>query len=339
MNFIDEIINEMPKNLNDLEKARYLYLKISLILNFSTKFNNTTEKEYGKMMYIDKPNIDEIEKNQIICRWWAAIYSEALNKVGIKNEIMNMGHQFVAFNYNGKIWQADATYGGDERNKYTDLSRVKYGDETERFGVSFSQNISKPNISINHYDPDMALLEIIDKKFDFYQIRKNKYKEINTKLNNLSNSTLSVKEKLEYIFDSVGTLENGYYESKDFIKNLEDNYLNNEELNCISATELKRTNMDGEVDIIQCIYVKDNEQYSYYLLTPNYPIIKVNSKDLIKLSILGYGIGDKKIPNVNYPKKFKVGKKCLNIYNFKLMKNFIPQNIVNYNEEQIDMIR
>ena len=55
MNFLDKIINEMPENLNNLEKARYLYLRIGLIFNFSTKLNNTTENIQSNMMYLQKP--------------------------------------------------------------------------------------------------------------------------------------------------------------------------------------------------------------------------------------------------------------------------------------------
>ncbi len=338
MNFLDKIINEMPENLNNLEKARYLYLRIGLIFNFSTKLNNTTENIQSNTMYLQKPNIDEIENNQLICRWWASIYSEALNKVGIENTIINMGHQFVAFFYNGKLWQADATYGGDQRNKYTDLSRIKYGDDTERFGVALIQNLSKPYTAINYNDPDMEQLEQIDKKFEFYQIRKNNFKDINNKLSILPNSTVSIKEKLEYIFKTIGTLENGYYESKDFIKNLEDNYLKEEEIKCIHAAELKRTNNNYEVDIVQCIYIKENGEYTYYLLAPTLPIQKVNKEDIIKLAILGFGLEDNKLPGINYPKKFTLGKRSTSLFKPLLIKK-IPPTILDYDKEQIGKIK
>ena len=332
MNIVDEILKDMPDNLNDLEKARYIYLKLGLMLNFSTKFNNTTDEFYYQM-YTNKEDVENLSSNQVICKMWSKIYSSALTKVGVKNQIVNLGHEFVIFEYNGKIWNADATLGLD--NYYTDLSRIRYGDETEKFGISISQDIEKPRSYIYNDDSTKKQLEEIDKKFNFYQLRIEQFKELSKKLSTLQESNMKTKEKLEFIFNTLGILNDGYYESKDFVKHIENKYLNEADIKNIKAIDLKRTNKNYEVDIVQCIYVNENGEYSYYLLAPNLPIRKVNKDELIKLSILGYGIEDKIIPGVDYPKNFVKGKRMNSLLKFILIKTQLPPTLISYNRQQI----
>ena len=91
MNIKESILNDMPVNLNKLEQARYIYLKLGTIFSFSTKFNNTTEKEYLSM-YTKKYNIEDIDSNQLICKLWSLLYSELLTYIGIENKIVKSGH-------------------------------------------------------------------------------------------------------------------------------------------------------------------------------------------------------------------------------------------------------
>ena len=329
MNIVDEVLKDMPENLNDLEKARYLYLKLGMMLNFSTKFNNTTDEMYFKM-YRDNTDIKNLSTNQVICRLWAKIYSSALTKAGVKNQLVDLGHEFVIFEYNNKIWNADATIGN-----YTDLSRIRYGDNTEKFGISISQDIEKPKPYIYNDENTIKLIEQIDKKFNFYQLRIEEYKKIEEKLSTLKDSNSSTKEKMEFLFNALGILNDGYYESKDFVRRIESKYLNEEDYKNVGAVELKRTNKDYEVDIVQCIYVKNNDSYSYYLLSPNLKVKEIDKFELIKLAILGYGIEDKKIPGVDYPKKFERGKRANTLLKSILIKTSVSPTLIIYDKEQI----
>lgn len=333
MNIVEEVIKDMPKDLNILEKARYIYLKLGIKLNFSTKFNNTTDEMYFKM-YRDNTDIKNLSTNQVICRLWAKIYSSALTKAGVKNQLVDLGHEFVIFEYNNKIWNADATIGN-----YTDLSRIRYGDNTEKFGISISQDLENPKPYIYNDDSTKKLIEEIDKKFNFYQLRIEEYKKISEKLSSLKESNFSTKEKLDFIFNTLGILNDGYYESKDFVKQIENKFLNENDLINIGAVELKRTNKDYEVDILQCIYVKNDDSYSYYILSPNLKVQEIDKYELIKLAILGYGIGDKQIPGVDYPKKFVKGKRVNTLLKSVLIKTSFNNSLISYDKEQIGKFR
>ena len=330
MKIIEKILKEMPDSFNELEKSRYLYLKTALYFNFSTKFNNTSDKEELKM-YSNASSINDIKSNQIICKNWATIYSYLLTRAGIENEIINQGHEYVNFMINGKVWTADATYG-----QYTDLSRIRYGDETDKFGVSAFQRKDYPSNAVNYLDKDNLLIDEADKKMTFYQERKEKLQIINERISKMSLNDLSTSNKIKALFDVLGILDDGYYESKDFVRNIEESILTKEEMKEIQSVELKRTNKDGYVDIIQCLYVKNNDDYDYYIVAPNLPIRKIEKDDLVRLSIYRYGIEEKKIPGINFPNVFKPGissKKNFKYFFINPKKELT--RISDYNKEQV----
>lgn len=334
MNIRKLVLNDMPSNLNDLEKARYIYLKLAFILNFSTKFNNTSDKEFVEM-YTSKQGINDIKYNQVICKIWARIYSSLITEMGIENSIINQGHEYVLFNYEGKIWIADATGGGNG----SDLSNIRYGEETELFGICISQDMNEPRASINRNETSEKQLDKIDEKFDFYYKKRLENQRVKAKLKKIRKSNMSTHEKIEYMIKIIGVLADGYYESKDFVRNLEFSFLSDEELKNIHGVELKRTNKNKEVDIVQCICVLENEEYYYYILSPNLPITKVTKEEIIKLSILGYGLDEKNIPGIKYPRNFVPGVIDRRLLKYKIFRNFLPKQVLQYDTEQIKPIK
>lgn len=308
MNIIKYVLKDMPQGLDDLGKARYIYLKLGLMFNFNTSYQNTTDARQSLIFTNYKVDIKHLTSNQVICTLWSLIYSNILSYIGIENEIVNNGHKHVRFKYNNKWWIADAA----DQDCYSDLSRIRYGDKTISFGVALYQD-RKDIIGINYEDPDMNKLSGIDKKIPFYQANIQQFESLNKELSILNGSTKSTNEKVDFMFYTLGKLGNGYYETKDFVRQLEKSYLTQEDLNKIHAVELKRTNRKYDVDIVQCIYVFENGSYSYYLLAPNLPIRKVSLSEIKYLANLGYGI-EKQIPEVDYPKKFKRGERISPFY-------------------------
>ena len=323
---IKNILLDMPKNLTEIEKARYIYLKLGLLLSFSTKYRNTTSEEFVKM-YIEEVDLENFNIHNTFGKNWAIIYSYLLDCVKIPNDIIsNKEIECVRFMVDNKYWIANATYGN-----YTDLSRIKYGDNTSNFGVAQQQARNKKNSLIDTYDSSMRLLEKIDKKITFYSERKEKLKRIKTILSQNNNIVFNPKKKIEMIFDTVGELSNGYYEAKNFIQSMEHKYLTMEELKYIHKVELKRTLKNKDVDIIECTCIENdnNNNYDYYLLAPNLPIQKVSAKEIINLSLLGYGIDTYKIPNIIYPRNFNRG---VVDNKFPFYKLLIPKSIIKYDE-------
>lgn len=337
MSLKEEILSRMPNDLNDLEKARYLYIELGKRVSFSTKFNNTDFLSSAKMR-TTKVDINTFNENQVNCIMWSSLYSQLLDCVGISNNIIKQGHDYVEFYIDGVRWCADATYGN-----YTDLARIHNNDETSYFGPAIFQKNSKYN-SVNQNEENVALIKELDKKIGYNE----QLTELKDFFNKIKNGVFNIKDYIpsneiignefiyciEYLFSKISTLKSGYYESKDFVKELLFLMLNDEQLKKVKAVELKRTNKAREVDIIQCIYVYDNDLIHYYLLAPNLPIKKVTQEEIIKLATLGYSLDeDKTIPGIDFPKNFIPGKVSTNL-KYKLFKNYLPKELLIYDIEQ-----
>lgn len=339
MSLKEEILSGMPSDLNDLEKARFLYIELGKRVSFSTKYHNS---DSSLQMYVDRVDINTFDKNQVICVWWSSLYSQLLDAVGISNNVIKLGHDYVEFYIDGIRWCADATYGN-----YTDLARIHNNDETTYFGPAVFQKNNKYN-SVNLSKDNISLIEKIDAKIRY----NNKLTELKEFIAKVKNKTFNIRDYMstnedknnelvyliELLFSKINVLKSGYYESKDFVKTLIFALLNEDDLKKVKATELKRTNKSKEVDIVQCIYIFDNDLIHYYLLAPNQPIKKVTKEEIIKLAVLGYGIDDgKSIPGIDFPKNFVPGKVSTNL-KYKLLKNYLPKKLLSYDIEQFNTL-
>lgn len=232
-------------------------------------------------------------------------------------------NKYVEFYIDGVRWIADATQG-----KYTDISRIKNGDYTHYFGIAECQGEEHSNDIL--YDESLKILEPIDQKNISYITLIEKNKKLEENLRKIRECSLDIKQimginnmtpdeetlfKIEYLFSKLGRLNDGYYEVKDYVYHLEKILLTDEEFRHVGSVELKRTNRDLTVDLVQCIYVYHDHKYEYFLLKPNLPIKKVSEKDLIKLAVYGYGLDEKSIPGIYFPNQFYRG--------IKSSKNFL----------------
>lgn len=305
------------KNYTNLEKARFIYIELGKLLSFSTTLQNTSEEEFLKIFF-EKVDTKSFNRNQVICRTWSQLYSQLLTECGIKNEIIDRGHSYVEFYIDGKRWVADATDGD-----YMDLARIKNGEPTAKFGLSYNTDMKHDN-SVAHDPKVIDLISKIDEKIG-YSDRLRKMEKLKYLLKNIKTRSLDVEKetgikchndddrlllKLEYVFTKLGKMSDSYYSSKELVRVLEPYFLTKEEYSRIKGIELKRTNRKKQVDIIQCLSVAlSNDEYAYYLLAPNQIIRQASINELVKLAILGYGIDKNTIPGIIYPKKFQKGER------------------------------
>ena len=120
-----------------------------------------------------------------------------------------------------------------------------------------------------------------------------------------------------------------YSSEKDFIYNLENILLTPSEKEKVGAVELKKTNQDKTVDIVQCIYAYSGSKINYYLLAPNTEVQKYSGDQIIKLAMMGYGIDEKEIPGIIFPKKFRKGIVSED-YSYKLYNFLSSMKIVSH---------
>lgn len=308
---LEKLIDQKIQNrdYSKLEIARVIYIELANILSFSTDYLNNYKYDA-----FQKADYKTFNSNQVICKLWAQLYGQLLKKYDIESEIIDNGHSWVRFKIDDVMWLADATFG-----TYTDLARIKNGDNTERFGLEITSK--SPSIDIYNTQP---ILEQIDRKIRYYD-KKEKLNSLKERLVRIKNGEIDIEKetgvrcssisekvtlKMEYLFELLGNMNNGYYEAKDYVREIEQYLLTEEEMQLLKGTELIRINKKNTVDKLQIISINlSDKKYRYYILSPNLRIRQISEQDIYKLAVLGYGIGEKNIPGIIFPKKFVVSKK------------------------------
>lgn len=127
------ISDGMPKKLDPVEKARYIYCKLNNEVSYSNKWNSqklVTIDEKG--IYNKKIDLSNYNGEEIICSNWSEMYSELLRDNGINCAVRGTdgSHKWVVFENNGKYYMADATNKFDKAN---DLTRIQGGVQSYGF--------------------------------------------------------------------------------------------------------------------------------------------------------------------------------------------------------------
>ncbi|MGN1299476.1 MAG: hypothetical protein ACI4UE_05815 [Candidatus Scatovivens sp.] len=152
---IDDIINNMPKNLSEIEKAYYIYLELGKIVSESPQFVFTDRK--GKEEHYN----DKIDDNYSgICKSISELYVSILrdNRIGISADLVrkypesSITHVDVILKINGKNYIV---------NLISDLSRIK----TSRRVNSFCFDLSRPNDDPIIEEENKAYLRILEEHY------------------------------------------------------------------------------------------------------------------------------------------------------------------------------
>lgn len=131
MNYND-LLEDMPKNLNQIEQARWLYIKLGKYYSYDQ--NYYTSETMEEKLKIAKKNPEEITDDNVVCTSMNKIYHQLLEKLGINSNIINkpteenksgrLGHSFTELEINGKKYFTDII---------EDLTKIKLGFKTNNF--------------------------------------------------------------------------------------------------------------------------------------------------------------------------------------------------------------
>lgn len=126
MNY-DELIKNMPQNLNKIEQARFLYIQLGKYFSYDEKF--ITSDDTGEKQNIANRNIEDIQDNNVVCTSMARIYTTLLNRIGINAKIVfipteRFGHSYTKIKIDGQIYSTDLIH---------DLMNIKVGNKTKEF--------------------------------------------------------------------------------------------------------------------------------------------------------------------------------------------------------------
>ena len=167
------ISDGMPKKLDPVEKARYIYCKLNNEVSYSNKWNSKKLVAIDeKGIYNKKIDLSNYNGEEIICSNWSEMYSELLRDNGINCAVRGTdgGHRWVVFENNGKYYMADATNKFDKAN---DLTRMQGGVQSYGFieitreqamSNEFANNISEVQ---NAHKNNKLNVDRMDKKLGF----------------------------------------------------------------------------------------------------------------------------------------------------------------------------
>ena len=134
---IEKIIKNMPENLSNLEKTKYLYMEIGKVLSYNIEFKYCQDYRFQKDIYGEEISIEDIEKGDyqnkiiIVCSQAGKIIQEALKKVNIKSQLFGYepgecSHIDVIANIDGKNYCLDIAL---------DLANIQKGFQTTGFAL------------------------------------------------------------------------------------------------------------------------------------------------------------------------------------------------------------
>lgn len=131
VNFIDydKIIEDMPKELNQIEMVRYIYIQLGKYFSYDEKYI-TSESDEKKREIFDR-DIEDIENDKVVCTSLSRIYERLLKRVGINAKTVlipgeRLGHAFTEIEIDGRKY-----FTGLVR----DLMRIKTGFKTNEFMI------------------------------------------------------------------------------------------------------------------------------------------------------------------------------------------------------------
>ena len=194
---IKRILEEMPENLEDIEKVRYLYLKLGEILSYNRDYLYVPDFTVEQNMYEDYVTIGTIEnkdyenKVKVVCKQMADLLKESVNTLSQKNiriKAKTIGYVLGEANHVATL----TTIG--EKNYLMDLSRdiyrIQKGLKTKYFGR--------------------------DKRF-WEKLFERKYDNIEKDLFDIELDEIP-QEEIEKMDDKLGYSINGIYMDDVFIK-------------------------------------------------------------------------------------------------------------------------
>lgn len=135
---IDNIVKEMPKDLTEIEKVRYLYIEIGKISSFNVEYACSLDDGFCRYLYNEKMSIMELERQnyqnkvQVLCKQESELLAEILNKIGIKSEIVGIDKDILG-HVDAVVTIGDKKYCLD---LVTDTYNIQKGLKTKKFATT-----------------------------------------------------------------------------------------------------------------------------------------------------------------------------------------------------------
>ena len=271
------ILDNIPKEFNDLEKSIYVYIMLCRLLSYNEEFHALGGKINNKFTnYLDVMDIN-IKNSSVTCYQFNLIFSVFLHKLGInfKSEYANgdgkeaygNGHVKMFYRVGKFLIMADST----ENLLEGDMVNAKTGEKiTGIRAINKNQNTKDEfNNSLNKV----------------YNYIKNKYnvKEIGSGIN----SSLKVCDRIKIIIDELNKRKLTGIDAMGYLLRLRKMYFSEEERSFkirINVVANSKTNDGKLAELLAIIRVNENDlendDTEYYIYKPSNHLIKTSFTSL-----------------------------------------------------------
>ncbi len=307
----NKIVANMPSGLSAIEKARYLYLELGKVLNFSEAYAKNAMSEEAISLYTKEITDDTVLNNKVVCTIWSQLYQSLLESQGIESVIQSAHHAWVEFKIDNMTFMADATKGSLQ-----DLARIKAHEATEGFLSLADYSIldEDGDVKFTPYDwqgqqtfnsilleIDQSLGYITDQYNQVLSKIKDQYIEANY---DLQEGDLAGKlaKKLEILSLETNMDTAGIIESKSYLLDYIQRSLSAEEKQIVSGTDITRTLKNGQIDVANITSILQSDgSYKYYALHEGIGLQEISSMELDTLFARGFQLPEgKRIAGYEY---------------------------------------
>ena len=131
-----DILNGIDESWSIKEKAKYIYWQICKVSSYDERLIYSKNPQLLQSIYNKTVSVDKYTEPKLICRALCSVYSELLNRLGIKNKLISKPSSIKSIT---NIEDFALIFYDEENNPYftavaADLQRCKYGMKTNFFG-------------------------------------------------------------------------------------------------------------------------------------------------------------------------------------------------------------
>ena len=297
-----DLLKEIPEGLSELEKARWLYLKLGKTMTYDMNVFYLRDELLGKK-YNQKVNIRDYESSHLVCKSISEIYIDLLKELGIESELVEVSKDYK-FNHvgtkikfsDGLITFADLTL---------DLYRIQTGMRTQNFAYTSPGDdydiISRKEL--REIDNKLGYTfkgVYLDDFIDFVSGElKNEEKVKRYLLDGKESSSFAqaeiISRKINFLQKHVLPSDLGYVESRNLLLEALGKCLTNEESMYVKQYDLVRNTIDEfNVEFANCIKIDDGNQSIYYIKLPDEEMKQASEDDIEALFENGWKNKQKK---------------------------------------------
>ena len=299
-NLKNAILNGMPEDISDLEKAIYIYIKMCKLLTYDEEYFAVNQRgiatqKHKNIDYVSSINLDN---NKVVCFEFNLIYSKLLSELGLhfssdyKNmigEVYGEGHASLEFRYDKFLVSADSVTTillGDimQAKLNQPLVGIKCINRNKKTQQEFKQSMTKMYELINQQEKridsneQVEHIETLDELLEEYSHTTSNIKEI------------SLDERLSILIDKVNKSKMIGIDAYSYILQLRKILFNETQRENNIGLTIVRNNEpfeDGKIAMASAIFTINDKSFKdypednkYYYFNPNHDLIPISKEEL-----------------------------------------------------------